>query len=651
MKDLRQRVLALSKTQREVLVNQLEQISHAQTHNQHKQLAAYVTGDQNLNITDLKNYLKNQLPDYMQPALIKQIDVLPRLPNGKIDFEELRQTSLVELTPKTDVIAAINDTERILIEVWEKVLDFSPIAVDDNFFEIGGDSILSIQIIAQARKLGIIIAPDQIFQHQTISALAQKVNFEQQDKVADPLPLTADPVPITPIQHWFFSTHKVAPHYWNQILTINIPSDITAEMVKESIGLLALRHDALRLCFQKHQSQWQMVLKDLDNLELTSEIQLDPTNINEQEAFIKDQLIAEQKAFKLNHGSAFRAMLFTDSENGTKRLYLIAHHLVVDAFSWRIIIEDLIKTLTALSLGEKPDLPQPTTPFITYGQWVNSLAESPEIQKELEFWNDQVSSSEKFPLDFDNPAVIRESTIDQSSFQLDPQLTDSLVNKIPKSTNLKPEVVLITALALALYDWRKIQGFCLGLEGHGRGEKVSNMDVSRTVGWLTNYYPVRIDVDTSQSLKDSVISVKHQLSVVPGDGLGYGVLRYIRQSPSLNQNPPIVFNYLGNLGSISSGSFDGLSILGHSSRDDGSERDYHLELNVKRTGEVLYCDISYSRDEYQQLTVNELLGCIEKRLIELIDICTNNFQTIYDPKDFPQANLSKGDLDNLLDQL
>ena len=212
-------------------------------------------------------------------------------------------------------------------------------------------------------------------------------------------------------------------------------------------------------------------------------------------------------------------------------------------------------------------------------------------------------------------------------------------------------MVLITALALALYDWRKIEGFCLGLESHGRGEKVPNMDVSRTVGWLSNYYPVRIDVDTSQSLNNFLISVKHQLSEVPGDGLGYGVLRYIRQSPSLNQTPPIVFNYLGNLGSIASGRFDGLSMLGHSSRDDGSEREYHLELNVKITGEVLNCNISYSRAEYQQLTVNELLDYIEKHLIEIIDLCTTNFQAIYDPKDFPQANLSKGDLDNLLDQL
>src|SRR5215204_4333896 len=257
MSDFQERIEHLSAQQKLLLAIQIGAENRTKTSGQsssNQSIVAYLVADQQIETNDLRESLKDKLPEYMIPSKFVQLDELPRLPNGKIDVNSLKLP--VEDEPsfsKIDISAPKTDTEIRLVEIWEEVLGFRPIGVHDNFFEIGGDSILSIQIVAKARQKGIFLAPNQIFEHQTVSELALFAQTENKNAAEE---ITVGNVPLTPIQHWFFEEHKNASNHWNQAIMFDVPENLNTERLRKSIEYLIEYHDALRLGFEKTETGW-----------------------------------------------------------------------------------------------------------------------------------------------------------------------------------------------------------------------------------------------------------------------------------------------------------------------------------------------------------------------------------------------------------
>src|SRR5262249_42188705 len=144
-------------------------------------------------------------------------------------------------------VAPRTHVERVLAQIWSQILGIKSIGIHDNFFELGGDSILSIQVVAKARQEGIQIAPNQIFQYQTIRELATVASLRPQSPLRKSE--VTGPVPLTPVQHWFFDLQLSNPDFHNQALLLEVRQPLDAEILEEALRCVAEHHDALRLRF------------------------------------------------------------------------------------------------------------------------------------------------------------------------------------------------------------------------------------------------------------------------------------------------------------------------------------------------------------------------------------------------------------------
>src|SRR5215213_4727277 len=286
MSDFQERIKHLSAQQKLLLARRIGAENRTKTNGQsgsNQSIVAYLVADQQIETNDLRESLKDKLPEYMIPSKFIQLDELPRLPNGKIDVNSLKLPVEDESSfSKIDVSAPQTETEIRLVEIWEEVLGFQPIGVHDNFFEIGGDSILSIQIVAKARQKGIFLAPNQIFEHQTVGELAL---FAQTENKNTGEGIIVGNVPLLPIQHWFFEEHKNAPNHWNQAMMFDVPENINTDILQKSIGYLIEYHDALRSGFERTGEGWNTFVAEhaeinaFNSIDLTglSSVEIDST--------------------------------------------------------------------------------------------------------------------------------------------------------------------------------------------------------------------------------------------------------------------------------------------------------------------------------------------------------------------------------------
>ena len=640
------RINKLSPNQRELLVRQLSK-NRQSTSSKTSGIVAYITGSEDVDIDDLKEYIKQHLPAYMAPNSIVQLEILPKLPNGKLDLKAI-PSEPEPITPAGDSENPISGIEKQLIKIWQEVLGFEPIHISDNFFEIGGDSILSIQIVAKARQEHIVIAPNQLFEHQTISELATVVRYDS--KQVSHIPTDTGPAPLTPIQHWFFETHEAAPHHWNQGLSYLTPGG-TADIFKLSIEYLVARHDALRLSFQHKNDTWLLQLNDVADVDPFHFSNLSGDTADKQNFDIAEQTSAIQANFNLCRGDLFKAIYFDCGKVQENRLVLIAHHLIIDALSWKIVVEELGHITESFSRQIPVELPATTAPFNIWARQLSAYAQSPEIAEELTFWQKQDSTQEDFPIDFDSPFPQAEKSIKSLSVTIDAEETAKMRNDVPRAYNTRTDEFLIAALAHGLKSWRNVSKVCVGLEGHGRSVQAMDLDVTRSVGWFTSYFPIALSMKNSSQLGDYLQSMKEQLRNIPREGVGYGLLRYVNKQSSLNQNPSIIFNYLGDQTLVDTEMLSHGQALSFGTRDPDSESYCNLEINAYLQEGELNINFRYSQNQYQVESVLDLAEKVRESIQNLIRHCITVNAPSYSPSDFPDTDISQSDLNNLLDQL
>jgi non-ribosomal peptide synthase protein (TIGR01720 family) len=649
MSDFKERINRLSMQQMLLLARQIGAENTMKTSGQNssaQSIAAYLVADVPIETNDLRESLKDKLPDYMIPSKFVQLDELPRLPNGKIDMNSLKLP--VEEKPsisKAGVSGPKTEVEIQLVEIWEEVLGFRPIGVHDNFFEIGGDSILSIQIVAKARQKGIFLAPNQIFEHQTISELALFANTENKNIAEEKI---VGNVPLLPIQHWFFEEHKNAPHHWNQAMMFDVPENLNTDIFQKSIEYLIEHHDALRLRFEKTEGSWNAFVTRHAEVNLFTLIDLTGASADEIDSTIEAKSIALQINQDLSKSGLFQILFFKCGQGNKNKLLLVGHHLLVDTISWQILVSDLESIYSQLSRDEEIALPSKTTSYPKWGNHLNGLSTSGEFDDEIEFWKEQ-NYSEKFPIDFDSHLPIDEKSIKTLALEIDLAATENLLRNSNEAYHTKTEELLIAALMLSFEKWAGIRSLCLGLERHGR--KYSKLDLSNTVGWFTTYFPVSLKIEDGTKFKSSIISIKEKLRSIPNEGIGFGVLRYLKKVGGLMQKPPVIFNFLGNQKPFDSKVLGKGKFISKGVRSAESERHHLLEINAYIGEGHLNLQFSYSEQFHKHETIQNLIEVFENELHQVIEHCSSRETSEYSPSDFPEADLSQDDLDNLLNQI
>ncbi|WP_434606957.1 non-ribosomal peptide synthase/polyketide synthase [Pseudomonas sp. D2-30] len=599
----------------------------------------------------LREHLSQSLPDYMVPQHWVWLEKMPVSPNGKLERKALPKAE-PSAHPQA-YIAAMTAQQQTLVDIWQSVLGRERVGVTDNFFELGGDSIISIQVVSRARQAGLHFSPKDLFLHQTIQGLAGVATTGDGGPVIDQGPVTGEAL-LLPFQQLFFEQAMAEPHHWNQSVLLKSVRPVHAGHLEQALQAVVEHHDALRLAFSHEDGAWiarHNTLADQRALWQRSPL-LWAAEVPDAPAL---ERLAEhaQRSLEPGSGALLRGVLVTLAD-GSQRLLLVIHHLVVDGVSWRVLLEDLQQAYDQLQAGQMPTLPAKTTSAQTWAQRLQAHASSAALQGQVAYWQAQLDGARPdLPCDYPH-GDLRRCHGTQVQTRLDKALTQRLLQQAPAAYRTQVNDLLLTALARVIGRWTSQASTLIQLEGHGREALFDDVDLSRSVGWLTSLFPVRLT--PTATAEGSIKAIKEQLRAIPDKGLGFGVLRYLGDEPTRRALaalpvPRITFNYLGQFDSGFNEAANGLFVPASESAGAAQSPlaplDNWLTLNGSVYAGELSIDWSFSTQMFDEATIQALAEDYARELRALIDHCCQTERHGFTPSDFPLAGLNQAQLDAL----
>ncbi|HZC78770.1 MAG TPA: condensation domain-containing protein, partial [Ktedonobacterales bacterium] len=455
----------------------------------------------------------------------------------------------------------------MLCALFAEVLGLERVGIDDNFFALGGDSIVSIQLVSRARKAGLAITPRAVFEHQTVAGLAGAAGVigEPCGAVAD---IATGGLAPTPIIRWLLERGGPLDRF-NQAMLLQVPAGMREADLTSALQAVLDHHDALRLRLEAvGEGEWKLEVAPAGAVDAGAclrRIDIGDLDAGAREACIYEHARAAESRLLPAAGVLVQAVWFDAGAQRSGRLLLTIHHLAVDGVSWRILVPELAAAWSAVAGGGVPALTARGTSFRRWSQWLELRAQDAACVGELSFWSGMLSERSLSLVDGAlDPARDTIGTTGRLTLTLPAAVTQALLTRVPAAFHCGIQHVLLTGLALAIAQWcgRRGRGgstaVLVDVEGHGREEVSADIDLSRTVGWFTSLYPVRLDVggvDVEEALGGGAALgralklIKEQLRAVPGNGLGYGLLRYLNPRTGSQlagfAAPQIGFNYLG----------------------------------------------------------------------------------------------------------
>ncbi|MBN1779742.1 amino acid adenylation domain-containing protein [bacterium] len=608
-------------------------------------LHAYVCGPASLTSGHIRSCLKAVLPEYMIPTSIHLMQSLPRNSHGKLDGSGLPVS--VNSGKRTSGSRPVNEVQRCLVAAFEKHLGCKQVGIHDHYFEIGGDSIKAIQIAFELQKQGYDMHVTDLYEYPTIAEISGRIG---RCHAAGGTTADSGPVPLTPIQHWFFERRFADQHEWNQSLIMRSGRRLNPEIVQLVLMNLIHCHPALRFTFREMNGSWLQQMNDavIPYFDYLFE------DLRHEDVYI-DHLHGHinhlRQRMNLETGPLVKAAHFRTTDGDF--IVLIIHHLVVDGISWRIIIEDFITGYTDFMRGGSG---RSADEGILFSDWSCKLAEAantPVIEKEAAYWRQVIRSghdhlktdacvSERLTMDFRNKKLI-----------VPERETALLLRDVNRTYRTNTQDILLSCLALSLFHWQNMTRLFIHLEGHGRQALSAGARAARTVGWFTSLFPVLIELPEHPVIADLIKTVKETLRRVPGHGNGYGMLKYLSRDRlarllSGDEEPMICFNYLGELDSSMENNPMGLSIVSFEHTTGlMSEKTYAIEINCfVRNGRLEVWFGTHCR-EFSESNIHRFIELFNENLDKIIRICTEKSQPEWTPSDFGDSSLSLSDLDTI----
>ncbi|MFJ1647076.1 amino acid adenylation domain-containing protein [Streptomyces sp. NPDC088258] len=498
-------------------------------------LVAYVVaGEFGCSEQELAQYLAGTLPPYMLPAAYVFLDALPLTAHGKVDRaalpepEQLRQKTYV--APRTDL-------ERAVCEVWSEVLGHGaePLGTTDDFFKLGGDSIVAIQMLSRVRqRFGVHLLVNEVLDQPTVAALCALLTRRLSEGAGAPdggaVSEAAVPMgeaPLLPVQRWFFDQEFTRPDHWNQAFLIATPP-LDQERLRRAVRELGDRHGAFRLRYRygTDEEAGQYYTDDFRPTDLAVAA-ADGTED------LRELFTAWQSDFDLRRGPVYRVGYVDGLPDGSARVFVACHHLIVDAVGWRILTEELEALYHGRAL-----LPAGSG----YGQWGEALQRYADGHPdERDHWQRTVEGFARTGDAALRGLVLSEDTHTVSGLTLDRDTSRRLLRESHHTYRTQINDLLLAAFAQALRDLTGETDHYILLEGHGREEIGPRLDVSRTLGWFTTMFPVRLSAGPDRLA--GLRATKETLRAIPAKGIGYGAL----YGYDAGRLPRINFNYLGRL--------------------------------------------------------------------------------------------------------
>ncbi|MFD5570648.1 non-ribosomal peptide synthetase [Streptomyces cadmiisoli] len=628
--------------------------------------AAPVAGRELPSPTEMIDWLAGVLPRNLVPSAVVPMAALPLNRHGKVDRNALPDPGAPRRAARRE---PGTERERVLCAAVADTLRLDSVGPDDDFFGIGGDSITSIQLVARARAAGLRLTARQIFEHRTAAALAAVASALRSEDDTD--------VPVGPLEAWPIAAwlrERAAPlDGFTQSTVLGTPAGTTEEQLLTAIGALLDRHDALRLRLLR--PQWTLEIAPRGAVSAADCWRRVDVRELDREALrtaIDTERTADGGGFDLAAGVVLRAVWFDAGPREPGHLLLSVHHLAVDGYSWRVLVPDLVAAVGSAAAGEPVRLPAVGTSLRRWARLLREQAGGPRRRAELPYWLQVTAPTgapalARRPLD---PALDTYGRARFSTCVVPAELTAELLTTVPAAFGGTVQDLLLTALGMAVAEHRRGRGepddgtLLVDVEGHGREEIAEGVDLTRTVGWFTSMYPVRLRLgqqdpaelfDGGPATGRAVKRVKEQLRSAPDGGLGYGMLRYLDHDTATalaeRAAAEILFNYLGR--------FDGPSGTGAWSPtvesaemagglDPDMAMPHVMELNAMvvggPSGPALAATWSWAPGALDDATAAELADGWQRALHALVAHVRahGGGRT---PSDFPLARLDQDEVD------
>ncbi|KUH89631.1 non-ribosomal peptide synthetase [Mycobacterium sp. GA-1999] len=520
-----------------------------------KRLIGYITGT--ADVTSVRAAMAERLPAYMVPAAVVAIEALPLTVNGKLDKRALPAPEYIDAE---HFRAPGNAVEEILAGIYAQVLGLERVGVDDSFFDLGGDSILSMQVVARARAVGLRCRPRDVFVEQTVARLARVA--EVADGEADVVDPGIGPIAATPIMRWLASVDGPVDEF-NQTVLVSAPAGVSEPDVVVVLQALLDRHAMLRLRVDRDvDGEWSLTVPEVGAVDAL-------TCLRTVDELSDEVLVAARSRLNPAAGLMLSALWVASA----RQLVLIIHHLAIDGVSWRIVLEDLNFAWAQHHSGQPVKLPAGGTSFARWASLLAEYARADKVVNHAAAWKQVAAAPAALPAI--RPDLDTYASAGHLSVSLDAETTRLLLGEVTAAFHAGIQEVLLIALGLA---WSEFVGngavpIGIDVEGHGRDEELAaGVDLSRTVGWFTTKYPVSMSIGGLRwaqviagepSLGASIKDAKEQLRALP-DPLTYGLLRYLNPDVDLPESDPSIgFNYLGRLGGAAGETSSGLWRVDH----------------------------------------------------------------------------------------
>ncbi|WWB88058.1 amino acid adenylation domain-containing protein [Priestia aryabhattai] len=573
--------------------------------NSKKAILAYYISDMEIDDAHIRKYMKTYLPDYMIPSFFMKMDSFPLTANGKVDIRSL--PALKVSNKKTPTKKYISNTEEKLLKIWKKVLKNQKITTSDNFFECGGDSILSIQICSLAKKENLFITTKDIFEKQTIEELTQIVELKSNLRISQSE--VYGKVSLTPIQSWFFNQHFENINHWNQSVTLIGYPLLTLEKLKKIICYIVGHHDGLRSEFY-NKELFSTVEKNIKNKKFWNITFVDLSSVDNK---VKEQEIiklenAAQKAINIAKGPMMQVVCIKTEENNHRIIWII-HHLIVDGVSWRILIEDFNQLYLQDLNNQELKLSNKTTSFKEWANKLNSYKN--EIPKEIkEYWLQECTKLS------DDILIKGDDIYDGKSFkiELDAETTEKIYNVITKLCQASPDEIYLSLFSRIIGKYFNKKEIPITLEGHGREEVIENIDLSRTIGWFTTMYPIYLKC--KESLSKTIKETKRKLRGIPNKGIEYGILAQFCGEKYLPKNKPAIsFNNLGKFSQSDEICAKEVIFLSENDIQQNSYTTHDIDLELLLVEDKQIIKINYNKNfvgaNFENYIYTELLELLE----------------------------------------
>ncbi|MCP1426503.1 bacitracin synthase 3 [Paenibacillus xylanexedens] len=613
-------------------------------------LCAYVVaeGEAVWTAATVRDWLEAELPDYMIPAYVVQLDQLPLTSHGKLDRKALREPDHhLPAGPETE--APRSEVERILVEVWRDVLNMAELGINHQFFVSGGDSIKALQIGSRLARAGLRMEVRDLFAYPKIRDLSPYVKWDQRERRSQE-PVEGE-VRLTPIQQWFFANNTTERNHFTQSFMLHRVAGFKPDVLEQVLDRLLEHHDALRM---RYEIQADGSIRQFNRPVQTGERmytlhRFDTRGWDEPERQVYEAATQVQQACNLEEGKLVQVGWF-EAEDGD-HLLLAIHHLVVDGVSWRILLEDMEVLYQQAERGEALAAGEKTDSYQRFAEALQDYANSPQAAKERAYWSRLAAEETGLNLGEQEEAAGPDRFADSHTQQstLSAEVTQQLLRESNRAYQTEINDLLLSALYLAV---RKLTGelkLKVNLEGHGREDVLEGIDLSRTVGWFTTLYPVLLEGEAEDELATTIKRVKEGLRKVPHKGFSYGALKYVARMPELQEERPasISFNYLGEMdgGMIGEAMFresrfsTGQTIGGHIARNNP------IELNTFVSGGKLHLNVTANQTAVDMPLVSQFAETFLEQLTEIVDHCLCQRETTYTPSDYGDPSLALEELD------